>query len=430
MRAVAAVATAAAAAAAAVALAGLAGCVDELPGEPPAESVAIATQEVIGGEDAPAGEWPDVAAVLYNGQQECTGVLIAPTIVLTAGHCNDSTLTSVLVGASSLARAGDGELIDVVQRFEYPRSQETEDLTVLVLARASQQAPRPLATGWAGADIRNGARAEIVGYGAIDRDAKQYIDELQQAKTTITDANCTKKVGCNAGVAPGGELGAGGMGVDTCPGDSGGPLYLPTSYGRFVAGITSRSYDDARYACSEGGIYARPGTVANWIEQVAGTAVERGPEPGVDAIHVIRGHGAEASIAANDPKTKGHRFKVAAQPARGVAKARSDGRVRVCADPEAELGEDAVTVTISDRGDDGRKLDVQIPVVVEDGDPPLEPCSVDDFEYGIGCCDGGRGARGSLPLALGVAALLRRSRRRPRRRHTGVAPAARQALLR
>ena len=412
MRVAAAAAAAAATAAAAVALAGLAGCVDELPGEPAAEAIAATEQEVIGGEDAPAGEWPDVAAVLYNGLQECTGVLIAPTIVLTAGHCNDSTLTSVLVGASSLASEGGGELIDVARRIEYPRSQETEDLTVLVLARASQQAPRPLATGWASADIRNGARVEIVGYGAIDRDAKQYIDELQQAQTTITDADCTVRVGCNAGVAPGGELGAGGMGIDTCPGDSGGPLYLPTRYGTFLAGITSRSYDNARYACSEGGIYARPGAVIDWIEQVAGTAIGRGPEPEVDAIHVIRGHGAEVSIAANDPKTKQHRYKVAAQPARGVAKARRDGRVRVCAEPEAELGEDAVTVTISDAGDSGRKLDVQIPIVVEDGEPPLEPCSVDDFEYGIGCCDGGRGARGSLPLALGVAALLRRRRRR------------------
>ena len=40
---------------------------------------------------------------------------------------------------------------------------------------------------------------------------------------------------------PDGELGAGGMGIDTCPGDSGGPLYLPTDFGTFLAGVTSPS---------------------------------------------------------------------------------------------------------------------------------------------------------------------------------------------
>jgi hypothetical protein len=390
--------------AAALAGPGLPACLGDLPPE------AGTSQEVIGGENATAGAWPDVAAVLFNGQQECTGVLIAPTVALTAGHCNDPSLTTILVGTTSLARATEGETIAVARRIEYPSSQETEDLTVLVLARASKLEPRPLATGWASADVRNGARVEIVGYGAIDRDAKVYINDLQQAETTITDADCTEALGCRASVAPGGELGAGGMGVDTCPGDSGGPLYLPTKYGTFVAGITSRSYDNALYPCSEGGIYARPGKVAAWIEQSAGVAVSRGPEPLFGTISAVRGFGGETSIAANDPKTKDHSFKIAAQPAHGAAKVRGDGRVRVCADPEAEPGMDAVTVTIADKSDAGRKLDVEIPIFIEDGDPGVD-CSVDDFEDGGGCCDSGRGGRGSLPLALGAVAVLRRRRR-------------------
>lgn len=395
--------------AAAVAAAVLAGpwlpaCIVDLPPE------TEAAQEVIGGENATAGDWPDVAAVLFNGQQECTGVLIAPTVALTAGHCNDPSLTSILIGTTSLARATEGETISVARRIEYPSSQETEDLTVLVLARASKFKPRPIATGWASADIRNGARVAIVGYGAIDPDAKVYINDLQQAETAITDADCLEKPGCHASVAPGGELGAGGMGVDTCPGDSGGPLYLPTAYGTFVAGITSRSYANALYSCSEGGIYARPGKVAAWIEQSAGVSVARGPEPLFGTLSAVRGYGAETSIAANDPKTKYHSFKIAAQPAHGAARVRGDGRVRVCIDPAAEPGTDAVTVTIADKGDAGRKLDVEIPIFIEGGDPGVD-CSVDDFEDGGGCCDSGRSARGSLPLGLGVLAVLRRRRR-------------------
>lgn len=392
---------AAAAAAACAALSSLAACLDE----PPAETAA--SSEVIGGASAPAGKWPDVAAVMIAGVPQCTGVLIAPAVALTAGHCNDDALRSILIGASSLARPEDGETIDVIRRVEHPDSFQTSDLTVLVLERPSRFPPRAIASGWARFDIRDGAAVTIAGYGATDRNATMFVDELQEAETTIVDADCTEKPGCNASVAPAGELGAGGMGVDTCPGDSGGPLYLPTPYGTFVAGITSRAYADALYDCTDGGIYVRPDKVADWIEAAAGAPVERGPAPAADAIAVVRGHGAETSIAVNDPRSKEHAFAIAAPPARGVAKVRGDGRVRVCADPQAEPGDDAVTVTVTDRCDRGRALDVRIPIQILDGEPDAA-CSVDDFDGG--CCDSGRGAGGSLPLALGVLAVLRRRR--------------------
>jgi secreted trypsin-like serine protease len=406
-------AAAAAAAAFALLAASLAACVDELPAE------TATSSEVVGGASAPAGKWPEVAAVLFNGQPQCTGVLIAPTIALTAGHCNDSTLRSILVGTSSLARATEGETINVIARIEYPNSLWTEDLTVLVLERPSRFTPRPIASGWARLDIKDGARAVIAGYGAIDRDAKVYINDLQEAETTITDADCTRKPGCNRSVAPGGELGAGGMGIDTCPGDSGGPLYVLTDHGTYLAGITSRAYDDAQYECTGGGIYARPDKVLDWIEASAGAAVARGPEPTAAPITAIRGHGGETSIAANDPRSKKHAYAIAAPPARGAAAVRGDGRVRVCTDPAAPPGEDAVTITVTDRADASRKVDVRIPVLVEDGAPGAD-CSIDGFEDSGGCCDGGRGARGSLPLALGVLLVLwRRRERRPVARMSG-----------
>jgi endonuclease G len=229
--------------------------------EPDGSHESATAAEVMGGSNAPDGKWPDIAAVNFAGQQGCTGTLIAPTVVLTAGHCNDAELDSVLVGTASLNRAADGETIAVAQRIEYESSPgagdsyETMDLTVLVLARPSVFAPRALATAWARFDIVNGAQVTIAGYGGINAESTQYVFELQEAITTITDAECTEKPGCNASVAPAGELGAGGMGVDTCPGDSGGPLYLMTAYGNFLAGATSRAYDDATTQCKDGGVY-------------------------------------------------------------------------------------------------------------------------------------------------------------------------------
>jgi endonuclease G len=217
--------------------------------------------QVIGGASAKSGAWPDVAGILFpgsNGDEAlCTGTLVAPTVVLTAGHCYDPLEPlpdNVLIGTSSLARPDDGETIEIQAGFVYPDAQTSEDVTVLVLARASSRTPRKIATGWARVDVVNGARIALVGYGATNQDGNRFVNELQEATTKITDFDCSKSSGCNAAARPAGELGAGGMGVDTCPGDSGGPLYLTTGYGAFLAGVTSRSYDNARVACSEGGI--------------------------------------------------------------------------------------------------------------------------------------------------------------------------------
>jgi secreted trypsin-like serine protease len=373
---------------------------------------------VIGGSNAPAGKWPDVAAVLYRqtdgtDEQMCTGTLVAPTVVLTAGHCDPALdpqigqLDNVLLGTTLLAMGG--ETVQVASIHQYPNSQSSEDVTVLVLAQPAVETPRAIATGWARLDIQNGAAVEFVGYGSIDKDGNTYIDDLQAAQSTITDFDCTTMPGCNTAARPDGELGAGGMGIDTCPGDSGGPMYLLTSYGEFVAGVTSRSYDNAMYACSEGGIYERPDKIVDWIEQVAGVAVTHGPEPTAPPIVAIHGGAGETVIAANDPKAKDHTFTIMTPPAQGTAKVRDDGRLRVCTDPAAS-GSDSVTVVVADGV---RKVTTTIPIAIEDGTAPAS-CDVNAFSVGDdsgGCCSSSGGGTGSIPLAIGVLAVVIRSRR-------------------
>src|SRR4051812_3611501 len=102
---------------------------------------SAASAPVIGGADAPQGKGPDVAAILspIDGDVTlCTGTLIAPTVVLTAGHCYDGSSAplpdNVLIGTASLSRPGDGEIIPIARGHVYPRSSTTEDLAVLVLA--------------------------------------------------------------------------------------------------------------------------------------------------------------------------------------------------------------------------------------------------------------------------------------------------------
>ncbi|HZJ64576.1 MAG TPA: trypsin-like serine protease [Kofleriaceae bacterium] len=387
---------------------------DDPPATPPASDGPAA---VIGGSNAMAGKWPDVAAILFptggGDQPRCSGTLVAPTVVLTAGHCYnflDPPLPdNVLIGTSSLARPGDGETIAIKRGFAFPDAETSEDVAVLVLSRPSSFAPRKLATGWARIDIVNGATVSLVGFGAINKLGDKFVNELQEASSTITDFDCSQSSGCNAAAQPAGELGAGGMGIDTCPGDSGGPLYLITSYGALLAGVTSRSYDDATFACSEGGIYGRPDKIIDWLETTAGVPVTRGPEPDADPIVAVRGDGGDTRIHVNDPASNAHSFAITTPPAHGMAKVRSDGAVRVCVNSDAAPGDDELTVTITDTKHAGRALPITIKVRIDDGTPG-PPCDLDAFDSG-GCCDSRGHSDGALPLAIGVLALVIRRRR-------------------
>jgi secreted trypsin-like serine protease len=370
---------------------------------------------VIGGTDAPLGKWPDVAAVYTTDGLECTGTLIAPTVVITAGHCVDPMFpfTNVLIGTNSLINRQAGETINITRFVEYPDSQTTFDVAILILERASTREPRKLASGWAGLEIKNGADTSIAGYGAIDRMAMMYVNELKEATVKITDADCSKlpaSAGCSLAAKPNGELAAGGVGMpDTCPGDSGGPLYLATEFGTFLAGVTSRGYDDNVYDCSEGGIYVRPGRISNWIAKAAGTEIALGPEPSVpDKLTAVRGHAADVEIDHNDPKSEKHTFAITKQPKFGKAAVHDDGHLRVCTDPGV-TGMDSLELSITDKNDPTRKLEYVIAVETTDGDA-ADSCDVDDFDSG-GCCDSGRSAGGSLPLGIGVLLVLRRRRR-------------------
>lgn len=386
-------------------------------GEPPAPVSTGTSAPVIGGTNAKPGEWPDVAAIMFpapdGDDPRCTGTLVAPTVVLTAGHCYDPLdpplPDNVLVGTSSLARPGDGETIAIARGSAFPDASNSEDLAVLVLARPSSRAPRKIATGWASLDIVNGAAISLVGFGAINANGDQFVQELQEASSTVTDFDCSTSSGCNAAAQPAGELGAGGMGIDTCPGDSGGPLYLATGSGVFLAGVTSRSYADADVPCSEGGIYERPDKVIDWIEATAQVKVARGPEPQADPIAAVHGGGGDTAIRVNDPISDAHRFEITAPPAHGTAKVRGDGTVRVCTDPAAVPGDDQLTVMIIDTRHAGRALPITIAVQIQGGTAPVT-CDLDAFDTG-GCCDSGGGAGNAIPLTIGVLALVRRRRR-------------------
>ncbi len=223
--------------------------------------------KIVGGTEA-GSAWPEVAALLQGGEAVCTGVLIAPDVVLSAGHCG-KRIDQVHLKAESLS--GPGETLGVREVVRYPQHYTTYDLEVLLLDRESSVTPATIAQDCVLDELVDGASATIVGYGAVDKRGSEYVDELLHAQVQVTDPDCqATERGCMEEVSPGGELGAGGDGTDTCYGDSGGPIFLNTGDGDFLVGITSRGWDDVTVDCGQGGIYVRPDAVLSWLEEAGG----------------------------------------------------------------------------------------------------------------------------------------------------------------
>ena len=247
-----------------------------------AARVHAAPAPILGGHDATAGAWPDAVAVFAGGKMTCAGVLVAPDVVVTAGHCCGTAGSSldpppdhVMVGAVSLS-AGEGETIVVTQAIAHPDRVNDLDVGVLMLATPSSKPPRALATGAATAAIADGAPATIAGWGLTSPTATTGSNTLQVADLSIVQADCSStSLGCRPALMPGGELRAGGGGIDTCGGDSGGPLYVTWNGATYLAATTYAGYTGA--TCGDGGIYERADRSIDWIEQASGRTLPRVP---------------------------------------------------------------------------------------------------------------------------------------------------------
>jgi trypsin len=240
---------------------------------------------IVGGHDAAAGAYPSVAEVHLGKSFLCTGTLIAPDWILTAGHCGSVTgsavatpvsfpgpLIDVYVGSN---KAGQGESVPVSEAIVEPSYLATSgyDVTLLRLAQPSTKTPTKVSGASETAAWAAGTTETIAGWGTTS-EGGDTPDTLQEAQVPITtDAYCA---GAYSDFDPKTMICAGFPqgGVDTCQGDSGGPLFGTAPSGeRRVVGATSFGEGCARPG--KPGVYARVGDQAlrEWIRSVAPQAV-------------------------------------------------------------------------------------------------------------------------------------------------------------
>ena len=94
---------------------------------------------IIGGEQEPVNRYRYMAALTTGGSFFCGGSLIAPNVVLTAGHCAEVLPDAVILNCSDLLQAEDGcESVPVIDQFIFPDynpSTLENDFAVLILGQ-------------------------------------------------------------------------------------------------------------------------------------------------------------------------------------------------------------------------------------------------------------------------------------------------------
>ena len=243
------------------------------------------SEGIVGGSNVPSGKWPDTVAVI-GPQGACTGTLIAPDVVLTAGHCAEIAPNAVVANTTDYEGTA-GVRVGVTRTVAYPNWENTYDVAIVILSQPiTTVTPRRVGTACTFTNFAPSTMVHLVGFGATDQAGMAANTLLKEATAAVTDPVCSGGNGCQTAVAPGGEFIAGGSGqADSCFGDSGGPVYLDTPRGAIVIGAVSRGVENSPTACGGGGIYVRTDKILQWIEQTAGKAVAKddcvtGPDTG------------------------------------------------------------------------------------------------------------------------------------------------------
>ncbi|KAJ2856849.1 hypothetical protein GGI22_003681 [Coemansia erecta] len=250
---------------------------------------AARTPRIIGGTPVSSSDFKFIAYIESYmegvGAFSCTGSLIAPNVVLTAGHCTYATDTTMF--AASQIQVGfthtrppeetlyqGHSVATVITHPQFSMGTMENDIALLILADTISTSEASLAKVYNGA-VKSGSTITAAGFGVTDvYDQNSVPTQLMEVDLkTGTTSYCksiwptydAKTQICTDGTA----------GKDTCQGDSGGPVVTSTDSDVAILGITSfgpSTADNPYGLCAQAGgsgYYTRVSAFVQWIAKSA-----------------------------------------------------------------------------------------------------------------------------------------------------------------
>lgn len=319
---------------------------------------------VVGGEPNPPGANPQVAAIFRGTKQVCTGTLVSPTQVLTAAHCMDPLPGRVVLDRTRLGAHGGEE-----HRVSGGEVNAALDAGILTLATPSALPAARLAQDCASAD-----EATLVGFGATDPTGTRRTDTLMRAAVHCEGAVC------------------GAPGVDSCDGDSGGPVLIATPAGDDVIWAIVLASVDGQRGCGQGGRYLGAAALREAFPELSTEGCAARTPPELPALGPVEAPG-ELEL----PSVSSLGWRIARGPEQTQARVVGP---RLVVDDSPSLRRDSLLLEASD-GHFRRQVEVEIHRA-----PTPAPAE------NRGCAHGPMGPLGLLLLgALGVLSRARPSRR-------------------
>ncbi|XP_040896210.1 duodenase-1-like isoform X2 [Toxotes jaculatrix] len=167
-----------------------------------------------------------MVSVQNNNGHVCGGFLVSEDFVLTAAHCDNPKLTSVVLGTRNLKEADNEKRRSIEERYTHPKYESAGPSNDIMLLKFSGKVQwnnrvQPIQLPHSEIHMEDNEKCSVAGWGSTATD-HAGVDELRVVDVSVINQVCEQ-------LWPGLPLNvicAGGYNTDKgfCEGDGGGPL--------------------------------------------------------------------------------------------------------------------------------------------------------------------------------------------------------------